>query len=336
MGAETSALVTVVTPVYNGAHYLAECIESVLGQTYGAFDYVIVDNASTDGSLELARGYETRDGRIRVFACDEHYPNHHAHWNRAMRLIPTTTGYVKILHADDWLFEECLERMVDLAERHPRVGVVGAYRLDEDRVNLDGLPPTTTVVPGRELARSFLLGRPLPFLFGAPTSLLLRADLVRQRDPFYNEDNWHADNEACLAILARSDFGFVHQVLTYTRRHNEAITSRTKRLGTFVASDVDVFQRLGPQYLSEDEYERKLVVRLLGYAGFLATRPDRWTDREFRSFHRNQLGTFLSRTSVRELARGVALQARRTGGRILSHDRETTNGESSAGGPRAS
>ena len=50
-------LVSVVTPVYNGAEYLVECIESVVNQTYANWEYVIVDNCSTDDTLAIARRY---------------------------------------------------------------------------------------------------------------------------------------------------------------------------------------------------------------------------------------------------------------------------------------
>ena len=63
-------LVSVVTPVYNGADYIAECIESVLKQTYENWEYVIVDNCSTDDTLEIARGYEAREPRIRIVTPD--------------------------------------------------------------------------------------------------------------------------------------------------------------------------------------------------------------------------------------------------------------------------
>jgi glycosyltransferase involved in cell wall biosynthesis len=304
--------VSVVTPVYNGAGYLTECIESVLRQTYANFEYVIADNVSTDDSLAIARTYADRDPRVRVVAHDEHLSHHIANWNRSMQQIAPEAAYVKVVHADDWLFEECLERMVDVAERNPTVGLVGAYRLDEDRVNLDGLPPSTTVVPGRDLARSYLLGGPLPFLFGSPTSVLVRADLVRRRDRFYNERNIHADSEACLDVLSESDFGFVHQVLTYTRRHNEAMTSTTQRVGTFLPADLYMFQRLGPVFLSQDEYDRKLFVVLMEYAAFLLARSTSWPRREFRDYHRERLREFLHRTSYQQLAHGFRLQLRRS------------------------
>ena len=48
--------VSVVTPVYNGEDYLAECIESVLAQTHTNFDYLIINNCSTDATLAIAEG----------------------------------------------------------------------------------------------------------------------------------------------------------------------------------------------------------------------------------------------------------------------------------------
>jgi glycosyltransferase involved in cell wall biosynthesis len=305
-------LVSVVTPVYNGASYLAECIQSVLRQTHERFEYLISDNRSTDDSLEIAQSYAAQDERLRVIAHDEHLSHHLASWNRSMREISADAKYVKVVHADDWLFEECIEQMVALAEQHPSVGLVSAYRLDEDEVSLDGLPVETTVLPGREVVRSLFLGGPHPEMFGSPTSTLLRADLVRKRQRFYFEGNIHADTEACVDVLAESDFGFVHAVLTYTRRHNEAVTAFTRRVGTYVPSYLGVFQRWGPTFLSEDEYDRKLVVRLLTYAGFLARRPGSWRSREFRDWHRERLQELLGGTSASQLARGLTLQLRRT------------------------
>jgi glycosyltransferase involved in cell wall biosynthesis len=308
----SSPLVSVVTPVYNGGKYLAECIESVLRQTLTSFEYVISDNRSTDDSLAIARAYAERDPRIRVVAHEEHLAHHLASWNRAMRLIAPEAAYVKVVHADDWLYDECLERMVKLAEENPSVGLVGAYRLDEQRVNLDSLPPWMSVLDGREVARSHLLGGPLRNLFGSPTSTLIRADLVRKRDRFYFEGNIHADYEACLDLLSESDFGFVHQVLTYTRRHNEAVTAFTRRVGTYRPAHLQAFQRRGREFLSPDEYDRKLVVRLLDYLIFLVRRATRWRRREFREYHRARLGEVFGATSARQIARGIVLQLRRS------------------------
>ena len=61
-----SPLVSVVTPMYNTIDYIEECIESVRRQTYEHWDYVIVNNCSSDGSAEIARRYAELDPRIWV------------------------------------------------------------------------------------------------------------------------------------------------------------------------------------------------------------------------------------------------------------------------------
>src|ERR1700756_5379844 len=64
--AASRPFVSVVTPFYNTALYLAQCIESVLAQTYAEFEYILVDNCSTDGSTEIAESYARHDPRIRL------------------------------------------------------------------------------------------------------------------------------------------------------------------------------------------------------------------------------------------------------------------------------
>ena len=187
---EESPLISVVTPVYNGESYISECIESVLSQTYSNWEYIIVDNCSTDRSLEIARKYAIDDVRIRVHSnvtCLELLSN----WNHALRQISPSSKYCKVVHADDKLLPDCLRLMLEVSEQNPSVGIVGAYRIDEDHVNLDDVPYPGQVFTGHEICRRRLLGG--DDVFGSPTSLFLRADLVRSREKFYNENNFHAD-----------------------------------------------------------------------------------------------------------------------------------------------
>ena len=59
-------LVSVVTPVHNGEPYLEDCIKSVLAQTYQNWEYILVNNCSTDRTLEIVSAWVRRDSRIRV------------------------------------------------------------------------------------------------------------------------------------------------------------------------------------------------------------------------------------------------------------------------------
>lgn len=310
-------LVSVVTPVYNGEKYLRECIESVIAQTYPHWEYIIADNRSTDRTYEIAASYAAQDQRIRVVRNAEFMPLI-ANWNHALRHISPDAKYCKVVHADDWLYAECIARMVDLAERHPTIGIVGAYRLDEDVVNLNGLEQRSGLIPGSELCRWRLAGG--ADVFGSPTSILLRADLVRKRENFYDEELLHADSDVCFDLLRETDFGIVPEVLTYTRRHNESITSFARRVNTHKAESLILLKRYGRWYLTEAEYALLFEQRLDAYYRFLARslvrialQGDRRRLREFVDYHRRSLEKAGYRLSTYRLLCGLAGAVRRRG-----------------------
>jgi len=260
-------LVSIVTPVYNYDKYLTECIESVLAQTYEHWEYVIVNNCSTDRSGEIAERYAQKDPRIRVHHNDT-FVNVIQNHNIASGQISPDSLYCKMLHADDWLFPECLEQMVEVAEAHPTVGIVGAYRIDGAEVGCDGLPYPTPCISGRALGRLTLLGS--VGVFGSGSSVLYRSQCVRERNPMFDESDFHADTGACLDILRTWDFGFVHQVLTYTRRHPGANTSLAEAINTYKASGLRHLLRYGPDYLTRQEYDELLKRSVAQYYRFLA------------------------------------------------------------------
>src|SRR5216683_862879 len=199
MDVQTQPLISVVTPVYNGEKYLAECIESILAQTYANWEYIIVNNCSTDRSLEIAQSYAPKDARIRIHN-NQAFVGREANENIAFQQSSPESKYTKMVHADDWLFPQCIMQMVKVAEANPSVGIVGAYRLAGTRIACDGLPYPSTVVSGREICRRTLLHEDL-YVFGSPTSLLIRSKLIRPCKVFYNESNIHADKEACFDLL---------------------------------------------------------------------------------------------------------------------------------------
>lgn len=279
-------LVSVVTPVHNGEAFLGECIESVLAQTYQNWDYTIVDNCSTDRSREVALRYAEKDSRIRVVTTDRLLDVMKSQ-NTAFRQLSPEAEYCKMLHADDWMFSNCLEQMVALGEDHPGVGVIGSYRLDGVWVELDGLPFPSTVVPGQRLCRSMLGGGPR--VFGSPSALLYRARYVRQRPEFFDEADFHADVAACYEILQDSDFGFVHQVLTFTRTHPGEQSSFAVTLRTYVAGRFRHLVKFGSGCFSSREYEDRVRDALAEYYRFLAKGLTTPQGLEMLRYHRSAL-----------------------------------------------
>jgi glycosyltransferase involved in cell wall biosynthesis len=304
-------LVSVVTPVYNSIDYVEDCVRSVLAQTHRNLEYVVVDNCSTDGTAELVAGFAERDERIRLIRPAEFVgPDPNA--NRALREISPNSAWTKVVHADDSLYPECLERMVDVGRRHPSVGVVGAYRLEDDQVTLDGLPQELEVVPGRDVCRNHLLAGRWGYLFGSPSSVMYRSDLVRARSEFYPLDNpFQSDQEACLILLLQSEFGFVHQVLTYTRRHESADSSFYVRVGAERPGQLNLLLRYGRRVLTEDEFRRRVAARVFDYCWWVARHARRLADPEVRAYHQKVARELRGSVELRDLAAGLLLAVRK-------------------------
>jgi glycosyltransferase involved in cell wall biosynthesis len=282
-------LVSVVTPFYNTAEYLEECIQSVLAQSYPNWEYCLVNNCSDDGSVDIARRYAAKDERIRLVDNTE-FLGQVQNYNHALRQISSSSRYTKIVQADDWMFAECLERMVGLAEDNPSVGIVGAYRLYGTAVLNWGLPYTTTVISGKDVCRLQLL-KGLQ-VFGSPTSVLFRSEVIRSRNAFYSETSLFEDTEACFVVLQDWDFGFVHQVLTFERFENESISSKARGHDpAWLIDKLINMKKFGPTFLTEKELEAEMARVENSYFGFLAENLLTGRGREFWEYHKGALAT---------------------------------------------
>lgn len=291
MSRQNQPLVSVVTPFYNTADYLGECIESVLAQSYQTWDYCLVNNCSDDGSADIARRYAAQDERIRVVDNTE-FLTQVQNYNEALRQISPESRYTKIVQADDWMFPECLERMVPVAEENPSVGIVGAYRLYGRAVFNSGLPYSTTVMDGKEACR-FMLSRSEQ-IFGSPTSILFRSDIIRSRDPFYSETSLFEDTEACYEVLQDWDFGFVHQVLTFERVENDNESISAEARGHDPGWDLDkliTMKNFGRAVFSEEEFANEMARVEDEYFRFLADNLLTGRGKEFWNYHRAGLAT---------------------------------------------
>jgi glycosyltransferase involved in cell wall biosynthesis len=302
----THPLVTIVTPVYNGEAYIRECIESILAQTYLNWELFIINNCSKDNTLEIAQEYAAKDHRIHIINNPE-FLRVIANHNAAMRMVSPDSKYCKVVFADDWLFPECLEKMVSLAEQNPRVGIVSSYRLYGTELSLGGLPYNISVLAGREICRAALMSE--IHLFGTATSLLFRSDLVRVQDPFYNESNLHADTEVCFKLLKTCDFGFVHQVLTFTRAQEGTLTSFSRSRRTYLAGFLGDLAKFGPHYLSSADFNTAVKAHLDTYYRYLGRSVFERRRRDFWAFHRQKLQECGFPFSLARVARAAVWRA---------------------------
>ena len=302
-------LVSVLTPVYNGEAYLEECIESVLAQTYSNWEYIIVNNCSKDRTGEIAERYAARDNRIRV---------HHntdflgviANHNHAFALISPNSKYCKIVSADDAIFPDCLTQLVACAEANPSAGVIGSYQLsgggDEWVVRCTGLPYWRTFLTGREISRLHLLNGLA--IFGAPTSNLFRSDLIRTSSAFFPNPRAEADISGCLQALQRSDFGFVHQVLSYERCHGDRVTTGSRSFDKYQTSRIHDLLDYGPGCMTEAEQNKRMQELLDDYYRCLGIAVVNFRRRDYLQFQKTKFAEIHHRLEPMRLLKWVCVK----------------------------
>ncbi len=118
--AEATPVVSVIVPVYKTERYLAECIESVLAQTFEDFEMILVDDGSPDNSGKICDDYAARDPRIRVF----HEENGGVTSARRLGVERSRAEWIMFVDSDDKLFPNALRDLLDAAAEHPDADLV--------------------------------------------------------------------------------------------------------------------------------------------------------------------------------------------------------------------
>jgi glycosyltransferase involved in cell wall biosynthesis len=293
-------LVSVVTPFHNTAAYLAECIESILAQTYSNLEYLLVDNCSTDGSTEIAERYTRRDPRIRLIRRPK-LLSQVQNYNGALTEISGVSKYCKIVQADDFIFPDCLNLMVQAFEQSESIGLVSAYDLKGGVVRGSGVPYQAAPYSGKDIAKLYL--RDSVFPFGSPTTVMYRSSLIRNQQPFYDESLLHEDTEKCMQILEDWDFAFVHQVLSFLRVGNESISSAVRSFQPDKLDRYIIAQRYAGKFLQQGE--AVALKKKREYYRFLSDGALHLREAEFWTYHQIGLKTLNERINWRFLTLAI-------------------------------
>lgn len=281
-------LVSVITPFRNTAAYLAESIESVLAQSYSHFEYILSDNGSTDGSVEIAEAYARRDPRIR-FIRQKQPLSQVQHYNCVLREISGDSQYCKIVQADDSIFPECLLQMVAVFEQSDSIGLVSSQYLKGSALWGSDFPCLNSMLPGKEMVRLYL--RNGVFVFGSPTAVMYRSSLVRQPEQFYDESLLHEDTEKCIQILEHWDFGFVHQVLSFLRTDNPSVSAQFRDFHPNTLDRYILVQRYAPAFLEPEEAQVLMEESKRLYYDMLVQEGLRFPGSAFWHYHKGGLKT---------------------------------------------
>jgi glycosyltransferase involved in cell wall biosynthesis len=262
--------VTVLMPVYNGERYVALAIESVLAQTHRDFEFLILDDGSTDGTPRILAEYAARDPRIRTYRhANVDQP---ATLNRGLALA--RHDWVAIIDHDDVCLPRRLERQLERVAREPEARVVGSWAKEINAAGVEIGSRCSGPATVEEFRALDAAGRRVPLTH--PSVLLHRPTILALGgyDPAFGSSS---DTELWTRVASVAPVVVVPEFLLLYRIHGQSMS----------------FQRLFEQremlrWILARDRARRRGEPIPAYAEFRAERPPwrprRWRERQHDAF----------------------------------------------------
>lgn len=226
---ESTSRVTIVLPVYNCAAYLAQCLESLLVQTFRDFKLLVIDDGSSDGSMEIIQQYAALDKRIRI---QRYKSNQGLVYVLNEAIAQCESEFIARMDADDWCEPERLAIQVEYLQRYPSVAIVGSWiQLFGDRDEVWHYRQQDAFI------KAMLLFKTSGF---SHSSLMARTRLLKDfpYDPAYRHVE---DTELWTRIMVAQphwEFANIPQVLTHYRVSQQQVSQRYRK------EQEDCYQRI--------------------------------------------------------------------------------------------
>jgi glycosyltransferase involved in cell wall biosynthesis len=248
-------LVTVCIPTYDGAKYLPRCLESVRAQTFRDFELLVVDDASADDTVALARAFAASEPRLKL-RVNARNRGLVGNWNRCLSLA--RGRWIKFVFQDDFLEPRCLETLLSAAGRDGALAVCRRELLFEQ-----GVPASVRAVYRRHLERHSLARRfpgrtrvtaaafaaavahfPAYNCVGEPTAVLFRREAALQYGAFNADLANLCDWEFFARVAVNEGLAYVHEPLATFRIHAGSESARnragSRRFGAEVLDELIV------------------------------------------------------------------------------------------------
>jgi glycosyltransferase involved in cell wall biosynthesis len=209
-------VLSVTVTNYNYGRFLAQNIESVLSQTFGDFELLLIDNASTDESREVMQGYAAKDERVRIIV----HPENLGYFASLREAGEVSRGRYRVpIEADDWVIEpDAFAAQVELLERHPTVTFVysamSMLGSNGDVHFVARAHDQDVVIPGPEALESILS------FHLTHTGMMMRQDAYRATSGYDSRFPHIADMHLGAQLCALGDVGYINSRLYAFRQHD--------------------------------------------------------------------------------------------------------------------
>jgi glycosyltransferase involved in cell wall biosynthesis len=227
-------VVSVVTPAYNALQFLPDTIRSVVNQTFPDFEFIIVDDGSSDGTGEYISNYSDR--RIVALIRENRGPSA----ARNAGITVSRGKYIAFLDADDLWLPQKLDRQVQQMEADSEIGLThtGISYIDEHSREIQ--PPLG--VSGQGMIRKAMLINPSVRCASTP---LIRRSCFAQVGMFSEDLRQHADWDMWLRISEKFKIAIIDEPLTQYRQHSANMTKAVEHMMTEMQTVIErAFERV--------------------------------------------------------------------------------------------
>lgn len=258
-------MVSVLMTAYNREKYIHEAIDSVLASTFQNWELIIVDDCSTDSTIEVALAYQKRDSRIRIFTNEKNlgdYPNR----NRAASYA--RGYYLKYIDADDKIYPHGLEIMVSNMEKFPDAGWgIASLRQDDDQIFPFKLTPTESYT------RNYLFfkkrGSNNNKIFSkAPLSVIIKREVFECENGFKpvrhfgDGDMWNRLGRKYPVVLMQDG-------IVWWRKHDQQENrKRSNNYVTRIKSANNIIEHLSHPACPLSEIQTRALIKEIRYSQF--------------------------------------------------------------------
>lgn len=210
-------MISVVIAAHNSEAYISSAIESILNQTYQAFELIVVDDSSTDNTWSIIQNYATKDSRLKAYQAKVK----HGGLARNIGVSYCKYNYVALLDSDDIAFKDRLENQLSFMQDHHNIVVLGTFlhRITSEGILMDviGHGPQT-ISDFHDLDRRIEL---IP-IYG--TTAMIRKDAFNKVGGFANQVEISQDAELWDRIAEYGECLLLPEVQVYYRQHEQSIS----------------------------------------------------------------------------------------------------------------
>lgn len=257
-------LVSIISPAYNHEKFIADCIESVLAQTWLNWEMIIIDDGSTDSTYEIASKYVAKDGRIKAFT-QKNIGIFRLGESYNFALSHCTGKYVAVLECDDVWFPEKLEIQVEDLEKKPMCVLSWgqAYLSSIDLSYNYYLAPRNDKDAGLFynkpvgiFLKKFIYSTLIPAL-----TIVIRRDQLMEIGGFIQGFNLPlVDIPTTLELLMRGEFTYIDKPLGRWRIYpNQVTKTYTGQMTTSYYALIQSFMARFPEAFSEHGLTKKVI-----------------------------------------------------------------------------